>query len=226
MLNKDSSSLMKESITLYIVDDHKVFRDGIESLLKYEEDIEVLGSAGSVQEFYAKVNAFNPNVILMDISIGKECGINATKWIKEQNPAAKVLILSMHNEEKYVKKVLEAGANGYLLKDVGTEEMLRAIRTVAEGNTFYSQSISTIIVEKLLNKDHSKKTLSGQKLTPRELEVLKLIVDEKSNKEIANHLFISIRTVDSHRRNLLEKLNLKNTAGLVKYAIQNGIVKL
>ena len=217
---------MKKVISLYIIDDHKVFRDGLESLLKYEEDIEVIGSAGSVKEFYEKVNDFNPDVTLMDISIGEDSGINATKWLKNQDPDAKVLILSMHNEEKYVKMVLEAGADGYLLKDVGTEEMLRAIRTVAGGNNFYSQSISNLIVQRLLNNGPSKKTLVGQKLTPREIQVLRLIVDEKSNKEIANHLFISIRTVDSHRRNLLEKLSLKNTAGLVKYAIRNDIVKI
>lgn len=132
----------------------------------------------------------------------------------------------MHQEEEYVKKVLEVGADGYLLKDVGTEEMMRAIREIAAGKTFYSQSISNTIVKQLLNKGKSKKELKGQKLTPREIEVLKLIVEEKSNKEIATALFISIRTVDSHRRNLLEKLNVRNTAGLVKYAIRNGLSKI
>ena len=213
-------------ITIYIVDDHKVFRDGVASLIKYEEDMKVIGSAGTVQRFMSEIETINPNVILMDISIGKDDGTIATKWIKEKNPTTKVLILSMHHEDKYIKKVLEAGANGYLLKDAGTNEMMQAIRAVAKGKSFYSQKISDAMVQQLLQRNVPQKELKGKKLTPRELEILKLIAEEKSNQEIADSLFISIRTVDTHRRNLLEKLQVKNTAGLVRYAIQQGIVEL
>ena len=213
-------------ITIYIVDDHKVFRDGVASLIKYEEGMEVVGSAGTVQEFMNKIVNYNPDVILMDISIGEDDGTVATKWIKEKNPAAKVLILSMHHEDKYIKKVLEAGANGYLLKDAGTKEMMQAIKAIASGSSFYSQKISDAMVQQLLRGNAPQKELTTKKLTPRELEILKLIAEEKSNQEIANSLFISIRTVDTHRRNLLDKLQVKNTAGLVRYAIQQGIIEL
>jgi len=214
------------SFTIYIVDDHKVFRDGVTSLIKYEEDMEVVGSAGTVHEFMTKIESINPDIILMDISIGEDDGTVATKWIKEKRPEIKVLILSMHHEDKYIKKVLEAGANGYLLKDAGTKEMLQALRAVGNGNSFYSQKISDAMVKQLLKGDEPKEKLKTKKLTPRELEILKLIAEEKTNQEIADSLFISIRTVDTHRRNLLEKLQVKNTVGLVRYAIQNGIVEL
>ena len=213
-------------ITIYIVDDHKVFRDGVASLIRYEEDMEVVGSAGTVQKFMSEIESINPTMILMDISIGQDDGTIATKWIKEKNPEAKVLILSMHHEDKYIQKVLEAGANGYLLKDAGTNEMMQAIRAIASGSSFYSQKISDGMVQQLLKGNAPQKELRGKKLTPRELEILKLIAEEKSNQEIADSLFISIRTVDTHRRNLLEKLQVKNTVGLVRYAIQQGIVEL
>ena len=213
-------------ISIYIVDDHKVFRDGVASLIKYEEDMEVIGSAGTVKDFMSEIEAISPDVILMDISIGDDDGTIATKWIKEKNPDSKVLILSMHHEDKYIKKVLEAGANGYLLKDAGTKEMIQALRAVANGNSFYSQKISDAIVKQLLKGNEPKGKLKTKKLTPRELEILKLIAEEKTNQEIADSLFISIRTVDTHRRNLLDKLQVKNTVGLVRYAIQQGIVEL
>lgn len=213
-------------ITIYIVDDHKVFRDGITSLIKYEEGIEVLGSSGTIPDFMFKIVNFDPDIILMDISVGEDDGILATKWIKNKRPETKVLILSMHHEDSYIKKVLDVGANGYLLKDAGTKEMMQAIRTVANGSTYYSQKVSNSIVQQLLNKNLKKQKTKGQKLTPRELEIIKLIAEEKSNKEIADSLFISIRTVDTHRRNLLEKLQVKNTAGLVRYALQHGIAEL
>ncbi len=213
-------------ITIYIVDDHKVFRDGIASLIKYEEGIEVLGSSGTISDFMSKIEAIDPDVVLMDISVGEDDGTIATKWLKEKKPAIKVLILSMHHEDNYIKKVLDAGANGYLLKDTGTKEMMQAIRDVASGNTYYSQKISKSMVRQLLHQNKPKTRKRGEKLTPRELEIIKLIAEEKSNKEIADSLFISIRTVDTHRRNLLEKLQVKNTAGLVRYALQHGIAKL
>lgn len=212
-------------IKIYIVDDHKVFRDGVTALVKYEKDMEVVGSSGTVQQFMAEIENIQPDVILMDISIGEDDGTIATEWIKEKNPSAKVLILSMHDEGEYITKVLEAGANGYLLKNSGTEEMFKAIRAVANGKNFYSQKVSNTMVQQFLKTKNEKIEPVGKKLTSRELEVLKLIVEEKSNQEIADTLFISIRTVGTHRRNILEKLQVKNTVGLVRYAIQKGIAK-
>lgn len=213
-------------ITVFIVDDHKIFRQGIQSLIDYEKDIDVIGTAGSVQEFMANILDYDPDIILMDISLKDGEGPDATKWIIEKKPKSKVLIFSMHQEDKFVKKVLKSGASGYLLKDAGTEEMLNAIRVVHSGKTFYSNPIMQSIVKQLMDDKPSKKTLVGQKLTKRELEVLKLITEEKSNKEIANLLFISKRTVDAHKRNLLEKLQVKNTVGLVKHAIKLDLIEL
>ena len=213
-------------ITIYIVDDHKVFRDGVTALVKYEEGMEIIGSSGTVREFMSEIENVQPDVILMDISIGEDDGTIATKWIKEKDPATKVLILSMHNDDKHIKKVLEAGANGYLLKDAGTKEMMQAIRAVANGSSFYSQKISNAMVQQLLKGNAPTKEKKSRNLTPRELEILKLIAEEKSNQEIADSLFISIRTVDTHRRNLLEKIQVKNTAGLVRYALKHGIAEL
>lgn len=213
-------------IRIYIVDDHKVFRDGVAALVKYEEDIEIVGSVGTVPAFMNDIESVQPDVILMDITIGDDDGTLATEWIKEKDTTAKVLILSMHNEDKYISKVLEAGANGYLLKEAGTKELMLAIRTVAEGKTFYSQAISSAIVQQILRGNPSKKNNEQKELTSREIEVLKLIAEENSNQEIADTLFISIRTVNTHRRNITEKLQAKNTAGLVKYAIRQGLVEL
>ena len=214
-------------IRIYIVDDHKVFRDGVASLVKYEKDIEIVGSVGTVLAFMNDIESVQPDVILMDITIGDDDGTLATEWIKEKDTTAKVLILSMHHEDKYISKVLEAGANGYLLKEAGTEELMLAIRTVAKGKTFYSQAISNAIVQQILRGNPSKKSkVDNKELTPREIEILKLIAEENSNQEIADTLFISIRTVNTHRRNITEKLQAKNTAGLVKYAIRQGLVEL
>jgi len=213
-------------ISIFIVDDHKVFRQGITSLIDYEEDIEVIGTAGSIQEFMETILNYEPDIILMDITLKDGEGPEATKWILDKKPDCKVLIFSMHQEDKYVKKVLASGARGYLLKDAGTKEMLKAIRTVYEGETFYSQPIMQSIVSQLMDNKTPKKNLVGKNLTKRELEILKLIAEEKSNKEIANSLFISTRTVDAHRRNLLEKLQAKNTASLVKHAIRLGLIEL
>lgn len=214
------------SISIFIVDDHKVFREGITSLINYEKDLKVIGTAGSIREFMENILNYGPDIILMDITLKDGEGPVATKWIKEKKPTSKVLIFSMHQEDKYVKKVLKSGASGYLLKDAGTKEMMNAIRTVHSGETFYSQPIMQSIVKQLMNDKSAKKNLVGQNLTKRELEILKLIAEEKSNKEIAEALFISNRTVDAHRRNMLEKLQVKNTAGLVKHATRIGLIEL
>lgn len=215
-------------ITIYIVDDHKIFRQGIQSLIGYEEDMEIIGSSSSLKEFMDDIPKHQPapDLIIMDISLGDGSGTDGVKWWKAKNPKSKFLMLSMHQEEKYVKLVLKSGADGYLLKDAGTEEMMNAIRTVYNGNTFYSHQIFQSIVLQMTGNTKQKKDKSGEKLTKRELEVLKLLGEEKSNHEIADLLFISVRTVDTHRQNLLAKLQVKNTAGLVKHALRIGLIEL
>jgi len=212
-------------INLMIADDHKVFRDGIVSILEDLDDIRVTQQADDGKGVLVSLEKEQPDIILMDITMKDTSGIEITKVVKEKYPAIKVIILSMHSESAYIVKSLEAGASGYLLKDAGSTEMIKAIRTVQEGGTYYSQQVSNILVQHITQGASGKVSKKDTPLTTRELEILKLICDEFSNSEIAKKLFISIRTVDSHRRNLLEKLQVKNTAGLVRYAINNGIVK-
>jgi DNA-binding NarL/FixJ family response regulator len=208
-----------------IADDHKIFRDGIVSILEDIDDMQVSQQADDGQEVLEKIEKEQPHIILMDITMGDTSGIDITKIVKTKYPEIKVLVLSMHAESGYIVKALEAGASGYLLKDAGSIEMINAIRTVFNGDTYYSQQVSNILVQHITQGSQPKSDREGIPLTTREIEILKLIAEEFSNPEIAEKLFISIRTVDTHRRNLLEKLAVKNTAGLVKYALKHGIVK-
>lgn len=208
---------------LIIADDHKVFRDGIVSILEDIADIQVVGEAEDGRQVLELLKTTQPDVILMDISMNEAGGIETTQLIKKDHPNIRVLALSMHNESEYILKMIEAGAMGYLLKDAGSEEVIQAIRQVAKGKTFYSQDVSSVMVAALTQSNKQQSNKDNVALTRREREVLQLIVEEYSNPEIAEKLFISIRTVDTHRRNLLEKTGAKNTAGLVKFAIKRGI---
>ncbi len=211
-------------INILIADDHQVFRDGIVSIMDEVADINVIAEAKDGREVLEKLNEVSPDVILMDISMGGANGIETTQLLKKEYPEIKVLVLSMHDESNYIVKMLEAGAIGYLLKDAGSTEMIKAIREVALGNTYYSQQVSAILVQQLTSGKKLKDSKANIPLTRREREVLHLIVEENTNSEIAKALFISIRTVDTHRRNLIEKLGVKNTVGLVKYAMKHGLV--
>lgn len=211
-------------IKVLIADDHKMFREGIHSLLEKEEEIIVVGEAGSSREIMNIVEEKEIDVVLMDIDLGDSSGIDSTQIITEKYPDIKVLALSMHGESNYIVKMLDAGATGYILKNTGRDEMISAIKTVAAGDSYYSSQVSAKLIEQLHRKTGPKKDKKDVPLSNREIEVLKLISEEYSNPEIAEKLFISIRTVDTHRRNLLEKLGVKNTAGLVKYAISKGLL--
>lgn len=207
-------------IKIVIADDHAMFRDGIKAMIDIEPNMEIIGEADNESSILEVCQLKNPDVVLMDISMGSTDGISVTKKLKELYPEIKVLAVSMHNESQYIKSMLDNGANGYILKTTGRNEMLSAIQTVYSGATFLSSDVSLNLL-KGLNQTQNTEII---KLTPREIEVLKMIANEHSNQEIADALFISSRTVDTHRRNLLEKLGLKNNAGLVRYAIQRGFV--
>ena len=210
-------------IKIIIADDHKIFRDGVISILADEADIEVIGEAADGESVIDLLSRVEPDVLLLDISMGKTDGITVAGELAKKHPAVKILALSMHDEPDYIVKMSEAGAAGYLLKDAGSDELLKAVRRVADGETYYGQHASSALVKHLLNKDKRAAAKSKIPLTRREIEVLELIAAEYTNPEIAEKLFIGIRTVDTHRRNLIEKLNVKNTAGLVKYAIKHGL---
>lgn len=208
-----------------IADDHRVFREGIVSILENTEEIRVVAQAQDGKEVMEKLRKARPELILMDISMGEAGGIETTRLVKEQYPEIKILVLSMHSESSYIVRMLEAGASGYLLKDAGSAELINAIKAVAGGHTYFSSQVSATLVDQLVKGKKPPERKAGVPLTRREIEVLRLIAEEYSNPEIADKLFISIRTVDTHRRNLVEKLGVKNTAGLVKYAIKHGLVE-
>jgi len=196
------------------------------ALLQHEKGISVTGEAGDRHDLMSQLEKESVNMVILDVNLGKDSGIELATEIKNVHPSVKILALSMHCETDYIIKMLESGATGYILKNTGRDELTSAIYAVAKGDTYLGQEVSAALMEHLQNPFHEKSPDSSKTipLTPREIDVLKLIVQEFSNSEIADKLFISIRTVDTHRRNLLEKLNLKNTAGLVKYAIKHGLI--
>jgi len=211
-------------IRVLLADDHKIFRDGVRSILEKEKDMEVVDDAANGQEVIEKIESLEIDVLVLDIDIGKPNGIEITEMVSKNYPEVKILILSMMGLHDFVIQALEKGAIGFLLKNTGKDEVLTAIRSVSKGDSYFSREVSAILIEQLQKPASSRKKNAEIPISPREIEVLRLIAQEFSNSEIAEKLFISIRTVDTHRRNLLEKLGAKNTAGLVRFAIQKGLV--
>jgi DNA-binding NarL/FixJ family response regulator len=214
-----------EKIKVLIADDHKIVRVGLRGILEREEDITVIGEAEDGGQVLEILKENITDVILMDIDMGRTSGVVTTQKVKETYPDVHVLVLTMHEEKDHIISMLEAGASGYLLKNAGREELLAAVHTVVKGDSYFSNQVSATLLQAITNiKRKSPRSNNNTPLTDREIEVLQLIAQEYSNGEIAEKLFISIRTVDTHRRNILEKLQLKNTAGLVKYAIEKALL--
>ncbi len=213
-----------DKIRVLLADDHKIFREGVRSILEKEKDMVVVDEAANGLEVIEKMDRLEVDVLVLDIDIGKPNGIEITELVSQKHPGTKVLILSMMGLHDFVIQALEKGAIGFLLKNTGKDEVLTAIRSVSKGDSYFSREVSAILIEQLHKPASSRKKSAEIPISSREIEVLKLIAQEFSNSEIADKLFISIRTVDTHRRNLLEKLGVKNTAGLVKFAIQKGFL--
>jgi len=207
-------------IQIIITDDHPSLREGIGALLKQESDIEVIGFAENGADLLAQLEIKKPDLVLVDINMPVMNGIEATKEIKIKYPEIKVIVFSQYDEKRFVKRVLKEGANGYILKSATSNEMARAIRMVMNGGTYLSEELPNVFAEKTKRKPD----YLFADLTSREIEILKLICDEKTTEEIASILFISHNTVESHRSNILLKVGVKNTAGLVKWAIENEII--
>lgn len=214
-------------IRVLIADDHKLFREGIKSLLKEENGITVEVEVSNGAEILQKLESQTIDIVLMDIDMPQMNGITATHIIKEKFPDIKILVLSSYSELKFILDVMRAGASGYLVKDAENMDLVTAIRTLVQGNTYFSHKIAENLFTHLRESPENKAELPEDiHLTEREKEILQLIAGEYTNQEIADRLFISTNTVFTHRKNLLKKFNARNTAGLIKYASTYGFFKI
>lgn len=214
---------------ILIVDDHEVVRDGLRNILTSLDSLSIAGEAGDGEEAVKMYATLKPDLVIMDISMPGMNGIEATRVIKEKDPDARILILTMHDNQEYLNQIIRSGAKGFILKNTDKEELLEAVRTVASGDNFFSKDISKLIIDNYIRTAKETEKNDGYKevpLTKREIEILKLIASGYSNQEIANILYISYNTVDTHRKNIMHKLSIKNTAGLVRYAIEKGLISL
>ncbi len=212
-------------INIAIIDDHKMFRDGISYILNATEGYQVIWTVENTQMTLNKLSSQLPDVLLMDISLGHENGIDLTKTILDIYPDLRILGLSMHHEEEYIVRMIEKGAKGYLLKDAGIEELKKALNELVSGRYYYNETVMRSLIRNVQKPNGDKKSDEADNiLTEREKEILKLVTEELSNQEISEKLFISPRTVESHKRNMISKLDVKNSIGLVKYALENGLV--
>lgn len=214
-------------IKLFLVDDHTLMRDGIISMLSDCSDINVVGSSPTGEEAISQIQELQPDVVLMDIMLRGMTGIEATRWIKEQDKNVKVILVSMEVKKEFLSAGIQCGINGYIPKDTDKETMIKAIRTVYGGERYFTEAITKLVFEDFYVHEKLKNpetTRLPNDLTKREYEVLGLVAMGKGNKEIAELLFISVKTVETHKGHILEKLGLKNSAELIKYAIKNNIV--
>jgi len=213
-------------IRMVLADDHALFRQSLKSMLEKYEDFEVVGEAKNGREVVELAEAEKPDVILMDIGMPDLNGIEATKRIVGKNNRCKVIALSMHGDGQFVSKMLEAGASGYLVKDSIFEDLVNAIRSVIKGKGFLSPEIANVVIEDYVRKRNSDSKSSVTELTTREKEVLQLLAEGNTSKQIAITLSISIKTVENHRSQISQKLDIHSIAELTKYAIRNGLTSL
>ena len=216
-------------IRIFLVDDHQLVRDGIKALLISSDDLTILGEASSGKECFEKIAQAPPDILILDISLPDTNGIEVTKRITAEFPGTRVLILSMYTDEDFIFNAVKAGARGYLPKNTSREELLNAIHTIYEGEEFFADSISRIMLKSYVRKakeDEVQPQRGPVPLTTREIEILKLFAEGFINKEISDQLDISIRTVETHKNHIMKKLELKSTVELIKYAIRNKVVEL
>lgn len=217
-------------IRVVLADDHKIVRDGLKSMLAKQLDIEVVGEAENGREAIQKARELTPDVVVMDIGMPELNGLDAARQLIEQMPGVKVVALSMHSDRRYVSEMLAAGAKGYLLKDSAFDELTRAIRAASEGRTYLSPGVADVVLEDYLRRiggdGDSAAPPAPRGLSSREREVLQLIAEGLSTKQIASHLHLSVKTVETHRRQIMDKLGIFNIAGLIKFAVREGLASL
>jgi DNA-binding NarL/FixJ family response regulator len=211
---------------ILLADDHQIVRDGLKSLIEKQPSMRVVGEASNGRDVVRLAGELQPDVIILDIGMPELNGIDATRQIKGQYPLIKILALSMQSDSRFVAQMLSVGASGYLLKDCAFEELSRAIRTVIDGQTYLSPGITSQVIKDYVRRINTSDQSEGHFLTPREREVIQLLAEGLSTKDIAAHLIISVKTVETHRTQIMEKLDMHSIAQLTKYAIREGLTRL
>jgi DNA-binding NarL/FixJ family response regulator len=211
---------------IVLADDHQLLRAGLRSLLATERDLEVIGEASDGREAVDLVAVHGPDLVIMDIGMPNLNGIEATRQVRASSPRTKVIALSMHASAPFVSRMLEAGAAGYLLKESAYEELLQAVRAVLAGQTYLSRDITGVVVDDYVRRIGAATQLEAAALTPREREVAQMIAEGRSTKEIAGELHVSVKTIETHRQHIMEKLKIGSVAELTKYAIREGLTEL
>ncbi len=214
------------SIKILLADDHKIIRDGLRSLLEKESDLEVVAEAGNGAMTVKLARQLKPDVVIMDITMPDLNGIEATRQIMTELPDVKVIALSMHSDRRFVVGMLRAGASGYLLKDSAFNELIHTVHTVMKNRTYLSPAITNIVVEDYLQQLSTTDSTYSSVLTAREREVLQLLAEGKTTKQIADRLCLSVKTIETHRRQIMDKLGIHSIAELTKYAIREGLTSL
>jgi two-component system, NarL family, response regulator LiaR len=214
------------TIKIIIADDHKLMRDGLHALLGRERELEVIATAENGRVAVQLTRKLAPDVVVMDVSMPEMNGIEASRQILAESPDTRIVALSMHSDRRFVEGMLRAGVSSYVLKDSPIEELSYAIRAVMENRAYFSQEIAQTVVKGYLSKLDASEEAVAPLLTPREREVLQLIAEGKKTKEVADLLNVSVKTIETHRRQIMEKLNLRSIAQLTKFAIREGLTTL
>ena len=217
-------STTKPKIKVLVVDDHPVVRKGLQSCLSRAERLKVVGEAANGDEALRKTHELGPDLVLMDITMPGMNGLAVTELLRKETPNVKVLILSVHSNKEYIFRVIQAGAHGYVSKEAPPEELLQAIESVFDGEPFFSQDIARAALHQFVNSGGQKEPFA--QLTSRERQVLVLIAEGQSNKQIAHQLGIGVRTIETHRERIMRRLDIHSVAGLTKFAIANGLIVL
>lgn len=211
------------SLRIVLADDHGLFRAGLKSLLEEDPEIEIVGETGNGREAVRLCRELSPDIIIMDVTMPELNGIEASRQLTAECPGTKVIAVSMHSSRRFVVAMLRAGAVGYLLKDAASEELFTALSVVRADQVYLSPSIASVVVEKILDPSGDETTIASP-LTPREKEVLQLLVEGRRASETADRLHVSVKTIQTHRRNIMDKLNLHNLAELTRYAMREGLI--
>ena len=214
------------STRVLIVDDHKIMREGLRSLLEKQPDMEVVAEAENAQTALKLVEELKPDLVIIDVVMPALNGIEATRRILTKVPSVKVIALSMYSDKRFVMEMLRAGASGYLLKDCAFEELDGAIRAVTQGRTYITPRIVDIIVKDYFSQVEKPSSSALSSLTSRQYEVLQLLAEGRTTREIAQQMSLSVKTIESHRQQIISKLNIRSIAGLTKYAIREGLISM